>query len=227
MSGQTVVHALIEDARLGLNLFASCMAVSIAPDFQKAPGIQLAQMETPEGVENPWADYFKTVPEKSFVDMVSSFGLCMMINKQFVPHYHRMNTTDTEFDLKCIDVPVFLRKAFDKRITMLREHKPDTWNTEFSLENLDAFMASTRIAGVIGRVRTPLVLVSSFDDPAVQHPMFEELMPATEGNPWIAAFETDQGGHNGFNLPYGKNYIGGIIRLMIDPQVLGTWSGSR
>ena len=227
MSGQTVVHALIEDTRLGLNLFNSGMAVSIAPDFQKAPGIQLAQLETPKGVENPWAGYFKTVPKKSFVDMIGSLGLRMLIKKQFIPHYHYINTTDTEFDLKCSDALIFLRNAFDKRITLLREYKPDTWNTEFSLEDLDAFMASTRIAGVIGRVRTPLVLVSAFDDPAVQHTMFEEVMLATEGNPWIAALETDQGGHFGFNLPYGKNYIGGIIRLMINPQVLGTWSGSH
>ncbi|MGI9590611.1 MAG: hypothetical protein ACR2P8_04525 [Myxococcota bacterium] len=36
MSGQTVVHALLEDARLGLGLFDSGMAVSIAPDFAEA-----------------------------------------------------------------------------------------------------------------------------------------------------------------------------------------------
>lgn len=227
MSGQTVVHALIEDKRLGLNLFDSGMAVSIAPDFQKAPGAQLAQLGTPKGIENPWSAYFKTVPKKSFVDMIQSQGLWMLIDKQFVPHYHSVRTTDTVFDLKRSDVPVFLRDAFDKRIALLREQKPGTWNTEFSLENLDAFMTSTRIAGLIGRVRTPLVLVSAFDDPAVQRTMFEEVMLAAEDNPWIAAFETDQGGHFGFNLPYGKNYLGGVIRLMIDPQVLGTWSGPR
>jgi hypothetical protein len=220
MSGQTVVHALIEDKRLGLGLFASGMAISIAPDFQKAPGGQLAQMRTPRGVGNPWADYFRTVPEKSFVDRVSSLGLCMMIDKLFVPHYHRINPTDTEFDLECDDVPVFLRNAFETRITLLREHRPDTWNAEFSLDSLDAFMSSTRIAGVIGRVRTPLVMVSASDDPAVDRAMFEEVMLAAEGNQWIAAFETDQGGHFGFNLPYGRNYLGGIVRLMIDPQVL-------
>lgn len=225
MSGQTVVHALLEDKRLGLNLFASGMAVSIAPDFQKAPGMQLAQLGTPKGVENPWAGYFKTVPRKSCVDMIQSQGLWTLIKKQFVPHYRCVNATDTEFDLTCSDVPVFLRNAFDKRITLLREQKPDTWNTEFSLEGLDAFMASTRIAGVIGRVRTPLVLVSAFDDPAVPRAMFEEVMLAAEGNPWIAALETDQGGHFGFNLPYGKNYLGSIIRLMIDQRVPGTWSG--
>ena len=38
MSGQTVVHALAEDACLGLGLFASGMAVSMAPDFQEGPG---------------------------------------------------------------------------------------------------------------------------------------------------------------------------------------------
>jgi len=74
------------------------MAISIAPDFQKAPGIQLAQMSTPKGVENPWASYFKTVPEKSFVDMVSDMGLCMMIDKLFV-RKRRFNRTLTGSDI--------------------------------------------------------------------------------------------------------------------------------
>jgi hypothetical protein len=226
MSGQTVVHALIEDARLGLNLFDSGMAVSIAPDFQKAPGKQLAQLKTPKGVENPWMGYYKTVPKKSFVDMIQSQGLWMLMKKQFVPHYRYVKPADTEFDLKRRDVAVFLRKAFDNRITLLREHNPKTWNRkDFSLEDLDAYMASTRIAGVIDRVHTPLVLVSAFDDPAVQRTMFEEVVLAAESNPWIAAFETEQGGHFGFNMPYGKDYIGGIIRLMMDPQVLRNWNG--
>jgi hypothetical protein len=226
MSGQTVVHALIEDARLGLDLFDSGMAVSIAPDFQIAPGKQLAQMKTPKGVENPWAGYYKTVPKKSFVDMIQSQGLWMLIKKQFVPHYRYVKPADTEFDLKCSDIAVFLRNAFDDRITLLRENKPDTWNTAaFSLEDLDAFMASTRIAGVIGRVRTPLVLVSAFDDPAVERSMFQEVMLAGSDNLWIAMYETKDGGHFGFNMAYGKDYLGGIIRLMMDPQVLGAWSG--
>jgi hypothetical protein len=221
-----VVHALIEDARLGLNLFDSGMAVSIAPDFQKAPGKQLAQLKTPKGVENPWMGYYKTVPKKSFVDMIQSQGLWMLMKKQFVPHYRYVKPADTEFDLKRRDVAVFLRKAFDNRITLLREHNPKTWNRkDFSLEDLDAYMASTRIAGVIDRVHTPLVLVSAFDDPAVQRTMFEEVVLAAESNPWIAAFETEQGGHFGFNMPYGKDYIGGIIRLMMDPQVLRNWNG--
>ena len=43
MSGQTVVHALIEDARLGRRVFDSGMAISIAPDLVEAPGRQWAR----------------------------------------------------------------------------------------------------------------------------------------------------------------------------------------
>ena len=228
MSGQTVVHALIEDKRLGENLFASGMAVSIAPDFHLAPGKQLAQMKTPRGIENPWAEYFGDASKRTCIDKIQSLALRMMVKEMFIPHYRLMDSADKGFKLRSRDVAVFFRQAYEDRITVLRNQKDNTWNSEdFSLEDLDAFMTSTRIAGVIGRVQTPLVLVSAFDDPAVQRTMFEEVVLAAEGNPWIAAFETDQGGHFGFNMPYGKDYIGRVVRLMIDPQVLGSWSGAQ
>lgn len=228
MSGQTVVHALIEDKRMGENLFASGMAVSIAPDFHQAPGKQLAQLKTPKGIENPWAEYFKDFPCRTLIDMIQSQALRMIVKEQFVPHYRLVCPTDKEFTLKAREVPVFFRQAYENRITFLRNRSDNTWNSgDFSLEDLDAFMASTRIAGVIGRVHTPLVLVSAFDDPAVQRTMFVEVTQAAEGNPWIAAFETDQGGHFGFNMPYGKDYIGRVVRLMIDPQVLHSWNGPQ
>ncbi|MBN2298685.1 MAG: hypothetical protein JXM72_08825, partial [Deltaproteobacteria bacterium] len=110
------------------------------------------------------------------------------------------------------------------RIAFLREHAGDSWNhEEASLAELDAFMASTRIAGVIDRVATPLVLVSAYDDPAVEREMFAEVVCSAGDNPWIAAYETCDGGHFGFNMAYGGEYIGGIIRLMINQQVLDTW----
>ena len=226
MSGQTVVHALIEDKRLGLDLFDSGMAVSIAPDFQKAPGRQLAQLKTRKGIENPWAEHFNGASGRTLTDMIQGQGLWMLVKEQFIPHHRLVCRPDKEFSLQARDVAVFFRQTFEDRIVYLREHEGDNWNSEYcSLEDLDAFMSSTRIAGVISGVHTPLVLVSAFDDPAVQRGMFEEVMLAAANNPWIAAFETDHGGHFGFNVPYGKDYIGRIIRLMIDPQVLRSWSG--
>ncbi len=224
MSGQTVVHALIEDQRLGLNLFASGIAVSIAPDFHRAPGKQLAQLKTPKGVENPWAEYFHTVPEKTFVDMIQRQGVWMLVKEQFIPHYRLAGPADKAFALRSKDMAVFFRQAFENRIIYLRDHRAESWNSNFSLEDLNAFMTSTRIAGVIGRVHTPLVLVSAYDDPAVQRNMFQEVASAVGDNPWIAAFETEQGGHFGFNLPYGKDYLGRVMRLMMDPQVLQSWN---
>ena len=150
----------------------------------------------------------------------------MLITKQFIPNYVKANPAGRELKIQLEDVAVFFRKAFEARITFLREREVGTWNCEeFCLANLDSFMSSTRIGKVIHRVRTPLVLVSAYDDPAVEHTMFEELMLAARGNPWIAAHETNDGGHFGFDVAYGKDYIGRIIRLMLDPQVLVTWNG--
>ena len=42
-------------------------------------------------------------------------------------------------------------------------------------------MSATRIARVVGRAQTPLVLVSSQDDPAVERWMFVEVVDAAEG----------------------------------------------
>lgn len=226
MSGQTVVHALIEDKRLGLNLFDSGMAVSIAPDFQQAPGKQLALLKTAEGIENPWKAFFRSAPHKTLGDEIQCAALGMLIKNQFVPHYRFTNTADADFDLEPNQVAVFLRKAFEHRIAFLRNNAAATWNThDVDLADLDAFMASTRIAGVIGRVRTPLVLVSSFDDPAVEHPMFAEVTQAAGDNRWVAAYETDHGGHFAFDVVYGADYLGQIIQLLMTPQVVGSWNG--
>lgn len=223
MSGQTVVHALIEDKRLGLNLFDSGIAVSIAPDFQQAPGKQLAFLKTAGGMENPWKAYFKVLPHEKLTDEIEAAALGMLIKKQFVPHYRCIRPADTAFDLEPDQAAVFLRKAFTDRLAWLRQHAGATWNSDVDLSGLDAFMASTRIAGFIGRVRTPLVLVSALDDPAVGHAQFAEVVQAAEGNRWVAAYETAHGGHFGFDVVYGADYLGRIMRLMMTPQVLHDW----
>jgi hypothetical protein len=229
MSGQTVVHALIEDQRLGLDLFDSGLAVSIAPDFKQAPGKQLALLETPEGIDNPWKQSLTVSADTTFIDKVQRKGLEVLVQEQFISSYRWVHPTDKEFEVERTDIAILFRGAYEDRITFLREQRrvPDTWNHEdFSLENLDSFMATTRIAKVIERVRTPLVLVSSRDDPAVDRWMFEEVVMAAGANPWIAAHETDRGGHSAFDIAYGKDYIGRVIRLLLDPQVLSDWRKS-
>lgn len=224
MSGQTVVHALIEDKRLGLGLFRSGMVFSIAPDSCQAPGKQLSRLKTPEGTENPWQADCLTVRRKTLSDGIQGEALWILIKKQFVPHYRVAHPGGEELDIKSVDVAVFLRKACEERISFLREQDTDTWNhKDFSLADLESFMATTRIAEVIDRVRTPLVLVSCLDDPAVDHRLFEEVVLAAADNPWIAAYETKDGGHFGFDAVYGKDYVGRIVRLMLEPEVLCTW----
>jgi hypothetical protein len=56
--------------------------------------------------------------------------------------------------------------------------------------------------------------------------MFEEVVIAAGANPWIAARETDRGGHFAFDVAYGKDYIGRVIRLLLDHQVLSNWGKS-
>ena len=223
MSGQTVVHALMEDKRLGLDLFDSGIAVSIAPDFKQAPGKQLAYLKTSDGMENPWRRDLEPLPPMGLADKIQGAALGLLIEKQFVQHYRLICPSDTTFDLKADQAAVFLRKAFEARITRLRQQKADTWNWEIDLTDLDTFMASTRIAGFVGRVRTPLVLVSALDDPAVEHPLFAEVAKAAAGNSWVAVYETDHGGHFGFDMVYGSDYLERVIRLMMTPEVIDHW----
>jgi hypothetical protein len=227
MSGQTVVHALIEDKRLGLDLFDSGVAASIAPDFRRAPGEQLAQLKTPKGVENPWRQSLEDLPEETLIHNIQSQSVWVLVKKQFVSSFRFASPEDEAFAIKRKDVAVFLRQACESRISFLREQQriPDTWNYEdFSLENLERYMATTRIARVVDRVQTPLVLVSSRDDPAVERWMFVEVGDAAENNPWVITYETKRGGHFGFDAAYGKDYIARIIRLMLDPDVLNNWN---
>ena len=75
MSGQTVVHALMEDKRLGLDLFDSGIAVSIAPDFKQAPGKQLAYLKTSDGMENPWRRDLEPLPPMGLADKIQGAAL--------------------------------------------------------------------------------------------------------------------------------------------------------
>ena len=223
MSGQTVVHALIEDKRLGLDLFDSGIAVSIAPDFKKAPGKQLAYLKTSGGMKNPWRHDLEPLPRMGLTDTIQGAALGLLIEKQFVQHYRLIRPSDAAFELKADQAAVFLRNAFEARITMLRQQKEKTWNKEIDLTDLDAFMTSSRIADFIGRVRTPLLLVSALDDPAVERSLFAEVAKAAEGNTWVVAYETDHGGHFGFDMVYGPDYLERVIRLMMTPAVIVNW----
>ena len=227
MSGQTVVNALIEDKRLGLNLFRSGLVFSIAPNFNKAPGKQFAQLTTRKGVDNPWRRGIDVGSATTTADSVQNQGMWMLINKQFIPNYRRIRPGDEAFEIKRNGVPVFFWTAFENRISFLQKANrvPDTWNYhDFSIENLNAYLASTQIAGIIKRVKTPLVMISSHDDPAVPHDQFENVKKAANANPWVLTYETNYGGHFGFDITYGKEYIGRIIRLMLDPEVHRSWN---
>jgi pimeloyl-ACP methyl ester carboxylesterase len=226
MSGQTVVHSVIEDKRLGSNLFDSAIAVSIAPDFRTEPGGQFAQLPTRGGVENPWKRALAENRGSSGLAGLERAAIWMLIKKLFLPSY-RMARPDGDLQLERRDLAVFLWEACEARVGFLRERRPRTWNREFSLEGLGEFMTTTRIADVIDRVRTPLVLLSARDDPAVPRARFEEVLRAAGDNPWIAARETRRGGHFGFHVSYGADYLGDVLRLMISPEVLRSWTGQR
>jgi hypothetical protein len=225
MSAQTVVHALIEDRRLGLDLFASGIAISLAPDLAQAPGAQFARLETREGVENPWRRLPDAGGDRSTTDIDEREAIWAFVHESFVPSYRAVRPEGQDLAIDRLDVPVFLRDAMEARITFLRDGAPQSWNAEFSLEDLDAFMASTRIAAVIGQVTTPLVLLSARDDDAVDPAMFREVAEAAEGDPWVLAYETPRGGHVGFDVAYGPAYLNTILHRLSDPNVLHTWAG--
>lgn len=224
MSGQTVVHALIEDARRGLGLFASGIAVSIAPDFAVAPGRQLARIEVEEGRENPWREIAPV--DEAAGDGLQIQAIRTLVDHQFVPGYRRARPDDADFELPTPRVPLLLWDRFEARLAFLRRSGPADWDPGVSRAGLSAFVASTRIAAVIDRVRTPLVLLSAQDDPAVPSDAFAEVAEAAAGNPWVLAYETPEGGHFGFDVPYGAGYLGDVIELMLDPRVLGSWRGA-
>jgi pimeloyl-ACP methyl ester carboxylesterase len=225
MSGQSVVHALIEDKRLGLDLFASGIAISIAPDLAQEPGGQFARLETRKGVENPWR-----LPEaggdRGRTEADERKAIWAFVQERFIPSYRAVRPEGhQDLTIARRDVPVFLREAMEARIAFLRDAAPPSWNPEFSLDDLDAFMATTRIAAVIAQVTTPLVLLSARDDPAVDAAMFREVAEAAAGNPWVLAYETPHGGHADFDAAYGPDYLNAIFRRLSDPGVLHTWTG--
>jgi predicted alpha/beta-fold hydrolase len=81
-------------------------------------------------------------------------------------------------------------------------------------------METTRIAGVIDRVQIPLVLLSDSDDPAVTHGQFLAVKKAAFHNSWVVSYETPHGGHFAFDTVYGKDYLGQIIRFMLNQEML-------
>jgi pimeloyl-ACP methyl ester carboxylesterase len=224
MSGQTVVHALIEDARLDLGLFASGMAVSIAPDFAVAPGRQLAGIETDGDGANPWREI---APQEAAVgEGLQVHAVRMLVDRQFVPGYRLVRPMAPDYELPTEEIPLVLWDGFEERLAFLRQARPPDWDRAFSRASLPRYIVSTRIAGVIDRVRTPLLLISSEDDPAVASEAFREVTAAAAGNPWVLSVETPEGGHFGFDVPYGAGYLEDLIELMLSPRVLASWTAA-
>lgn len=224
MSGQTVVHALIEDARLGLGLFASGLALSIAPDFRTAPGGQLALLPTAGDRENPWRERLEA--DELDGGVMAAFqkqGFETLIAKQFLPSYQRV-AGGGPYELPIEQVALRFNASYERRLRDLRRSAPRDWNRDFSRADLDGYMETTRSARVIDRVRTPLVLLSARDDPAVRIASFREVAEAAADNPWVLAYEARQGGHFGFDVAYGREYVMRVFELLMRPDVLTNWN---
>jgi hypothetical protein len=43
------------------------------------------------------------------------------------------------------------------------------------------------------------------------------------GDSWVVARETDHGGHSGFDVPYGRDHLDRVLRLLLDAAVLSEW----
>jgi len=132
---------------------------------------------------------------------------------------------ELDFVLPTEGIPQLFWDGFEARLEFLRLADAPDWNRRFSRSALPAYIDSTRIAGVIDQVRTPLVLLSAQDDPAVLSAAFREVAAAAADNPWVLAKETVEGGHFGFDVPYGAGYLEDVIELMIDPRIVANWRG--
>jgi hypothetical protein len=55
--------------------------------------------------------------------------------------------------------------------------------------------------------------------------LFQQVAEAARGNLWVLPYESRRGGHFGFDVVYGADYVGRLIRLMLDPEVIRDWAG--
>jgi hypothetical protein len=224
LSGQAVVHALAEDVRLQLDLFTSGIAVSIVPEFQQTYGRALALFDTADGIHNPW-------------DRNSAYGgsgnavlqkalLEKQIKTDFIAGYLRVNPDHATFRLHSDQVAVFFHRAMENRIAMLRSRRPasDTWNrTDFSLENLDAYLETTSTARAIDRVRRPLVLLYTRSDPTVSRPLLLKLERAAAANPWVLSHGTNGPDTRMTGPAEDTDALQRLLELMTDPRITDTW----
>jgi hypothetical protein len=136
MSGQTVLHALAEDARRGLGLFTSGLALSIAPDFRRNPGAEFASLAPPEGGENPWRSLAPVGPWTPQRQLKQE-TLSTLVQKRFLPSYRRAGGTNTDWELPRSEMPGFFWRAFEERLAHLRRHRSDDWNERYRLDDVE------------------------------------------------------------------------------------------
>jgi len=225
VSGQTVVHALIEDQRLGLQLFESGVAISLVPDLRRYPGRILALFEAPADRDNPWRTFRTRFRRPKSPDRRQKAAIESLIEKQFLPHFRQLHPRHTAFELADGKIPVFFRQAFENRLAALRTQRKGTtsWNPEFMLTDLDDFMRTTRVRPLIARVQTPLVLLHAADDPIVPESNLAAAARAARRNPWVIFQLTERGGHGDFGSVYGGDYLRGILETVLAPEVLRNW----
>lgn len=225
VSGLSVLHALIEDRRLGLRLFDSGVALSPVSDLRRYPARALSLFEPPPDLENPWDTFRSRFRRTSLAERRQKQIMETLLVNEFIPHYRQINPGHTRFELPREKIPVFFHKAFENRLTVLREQQSRThpWNAEFSRRDLNAFMRSTRIAVLIDRIRTPLVLLHAAGDPIASQSDFTGIARIAEGNPWIISELAESGLHAGYTSVYGRDYLQNLLEVMQDPDVLRNW----
>ncbi|MGI9592042.1 MAG: hypothetical protein ACR2P8_11790, partial [Myxococcota bacterium] len=185
---------------------------------------QFARIDTGEEKPNPWRAI--APDEKRVGDGLQLKAIRVLIDRQFLPGYRFFRPPGTDFELPTAELPPFFWDRFEARLDSLRRTDAADWSPEFRRSGLPAYFSSTRIAPLVERVRTPLVLLSAKDDPAVPSESFQEVARAAADNPWVLAYETIEGGHFGFDVSYGAGYLEEVIERMMDPWVLAYWRGS-
>jgi hypothetical protein len=225
VSAQTVMHALMEDRRLGLRLFESGIAISPVSDLRRYPARPLGRFATPPDVENPWLTLRGRLLPPDPWEQRQKHLLEVLVENQFLPHYRDINPGHTSFAVPPNEIPIFFRKAFENRLAVLRnrQFQSKPWNEEVLLADLNEFMQSTRIGPLVGRVRTPAVLLHAADDPIVPQSDFMKLGRTAENNPWIIWRLVENGGHAAFESAYGTGYLRNLLEVMQDPDVLRNW----
>lgn len=202
LGGNSVLHALVEDKRLGTGLIKSAITFSAVIDQEDSIWSVLGTFGYP----------VEKTRKKNDLDWWGQTVLSSTL-KNFNQTLSLLHLTP----LKKKKAGVFFYNELARRLEFLRGQNLSHWNEAVSLNSVEEYI-QTSSALLFPKIDplAPVIVVHGHNDPVVPYNQFKKFQKAHWESPQVLTKGTFFGGHWGFTVTYGDQWMLDYLNRMIE-----------